>query len=765
MHGRLYKVFTLALSLIVLGACSKIPVREHRDILVMWNTDETDPAYTEWNKLLEKECRRQGVKAHFHYYYGNMGTDYEYMQRRRIASLVHHLDSIGHRPELILAHGDFIHWQLLQNPDSLLATIPMVCYGLKNETLEDYMYADLQWRQSPHKHMVEIRDSLRLKENLDFASSIEELLPAGKMNNYKPSYRFVSMLDFSKVWVDRIIHRDMIRQMNQLDTAQYLNCMERAVPHQECFAKNLKGVKSLAVASFKTPADNVPVMYHPLSWIFYRQKSMLRYIQIKHDEASRALVEGPNFGVYYTMTAEDFMVNDSCIGGYFPAAEALVRDAVTVGKELLYGAEADDYPRLFHRPDYHVNWDVLRPYGLKLERIPPYAQVHNVALADRNPFLANGLTAFFVVFFLVLIIGSTFYSAKAIGKQKQNRAALSAHARQAIYTDRILKLAIETCGSVMWDDIDEPTPTTLTLDSQWKSMLRSFYYQTEDGMYNTQFPGSFDGVNTHWYEVRMNIHHEQGKIRRSGFLLNIDHIKMVEAKARDSHKMLMDARAREGFISSMNHEIRTPLHAVVGFACELARPDIEITDEEIKLFSDIIDTNAAQLKKIINDILLVTLMNNATISAHVKKCRLGDLLDADLWPEALALASRRHNKLLVRKGDENCVVLADATMVATVMENLVSNASNFSEEGSTIRITSRKCAGGGAEISVTDEGIGLDPRFKDMVYERFFKVNSFSTGCGLGLYICKAYMDKMGGSIFYKNAPGRGTVFTIRFKG
>ena len=77
MHGRLYLVFTLALSLLISGACSKIPVREHRDILVMWNTDETDPAYKEWNKLLEKECRRQGVKAHFHYYYGNMGTDYE----------------------------------------------------------------------------------------------------------------------------------------------------------------------------------------------------------------------------------------------------------------------------------------------------------------------------------------------------------------------------------------------------------------------------------------------------------------------------------------------------------------------------------------------------------------------------------------------------------------------------------------------------------------------------------------------------------------
>ena len=766
MRRSTFKSILFCLSLILLGGCSSSPpVLKDRQVLVMWNTDEKDPAYIKWNKIIKQEFKRQDIHAEFHFYYGNMGKNFEFIQRRDISKLINDLDAQGKRPDLILAHGDFIHWQLLQNPDTLLSHIPIVCFGLKNEDMEGYMYEWLEEHNPPGKHIVEIRDSMRLKENLDFDSEIEKLLPPGKLNGYMVSYRFVSMLDFSKVWIDRLIRSDMVEQMNQLDTAEYLNCMEKTVPHDICFQKNNRGVKSLAVASFKDPAANVPVLFHPLSWIFYRQKSILRYIQMKHDEASRALVEGPNFGVYYTMTAEDFIVNDSCIGGYFPAAEALIRDAVTVGRDLLLGDEPESFPRLFHTPDYHVNFDVMRRYGIKLDQLPPYAKVHNTTLADYDPLGSAIITAIIFVVFLVIIISSIFFSAKNIHKQRENRKALDAQARQAIYTDKILNLAIETCGAVMWDDYEEITQANLTLSDQWKSTLRSFYYQTDEGMYQLQFPCSSDGHNEHWYDLRMNISYENGRIRRSGFLLNIDQMKAVQEKARESHKLLMDARAREGFISSMNHEIRTPLHAVVGFATELARPDIDLSDDEIKLFSDIIDTNAAQLKKIINDILLVTLMNNANISANIKQYSLGSLLDPHQWPEAEALCKRRRNNLVIRKGDENNMVLADASMVTTIMDNLLNNASNFSDEGSTIKITSRRCPGGGGEISVTDEGIGIDPRFKDMLYERFFKVNSFSAGCGLGLYICKAYMDKMGGSIAFKPAPGGGTVFTIRFRG
>lgn len=86
----------------------------------------------------------------------------------------------------------------------------------------------------------------------------------------------------------------------------------------------------------------------------------------------------------------------------------------------------------------------------------------------------------------------------------------------------------------------------------------------------------------------------------------------------------------------------------------------------------------------------------------------------------------------------------------------------FSAEGSTISIGWDN-SNEGSEIWVSDQGEGIDPRHHDMIFERFSKINSFSPGCGLGLFISRIYMRKMGGSIGVESNLGEGAKFTLKF--
>lgn len=96
--------------------------------------------------------------------------------------------------------------------------------------------------------------------------------------------------------------------------------------------------------------------------------------------------------------------------------------------------------------------------------------------------------------------------------------------------------------------------------------------------------------------------------------------------------------------------------------------------------------------------------------------------------------------------------------------NLVENALRFSDPASSVTIGWRACKDREyrAELYVRDCGIGINRKFHELVFESFFKVDSFSPGCGLGLFICKSYVEMMNGSISLRSKEGKGSEFIIK---
>jgi len=735
---------------------------DRKHVMVMWSTDATDPTFKEWNKQLIAEFRRQGIDAEIHPYYGEIGISREGIEEAKIIRMVHGLDSLGKRPDLILAHGDYCLWQLELNPDSLVRSIPTVAFGLKDYDWLQYQWDTLASRDYHTRNMVEIYDSLRLKENIDLADLIFNLKAEGDTSTFH-LHRFVSMLDWHAVWLDSLAWRSLSSQAAMLDTNEYVNTINKSYYHGEGDSLNYQGIKQYYVYSFKTPLVNPSVRGATSTWAFYSQKSRLRYIQAKHDESTRSCTEGPNFPPYCTMTAEDFLINDSCYGGYFVTADTLLSDAVSAGKRLLAGATAESIGKRYHTPTYNVNWNVMRKRGISVNQMPWYVRLHNTTFHDYHPVAAAILYVAGVILAVVFLMFSVVYSFRSLRRYRRTSRLMKEQAREYIRDEEILSLALSTSEAIMWEGSEDfRLRNRIFADKEHSELVDTFFADLKDGMSSVQFHGSIDGQPAHWYDLRVELHHtDDGKASYSAFLVNIDHLKAIQEKAREAHQLLLEAQAREGFISAMNHEIRTPLHAVVGFSLELARPGVTFGDDEVALFAEYIESNAASLKKIINDILLVTLMSNSNISADIRPCSVESLLNPKQWRDAMALTARRKNSVDIMSGGANLMVKADTKMMAAVMENLITNASLFADEGSSIAIGWNPTVDGGVEIWVRDCGIGIKAKYYELIFERFFKINSFRPGGGLGLYIAKRYVEMMKGAISCSSTFGKGSVFTI----
>ncbi len=250
---------------------------------------------------------------------------------------------------------------------------------------------------------------------------------------------------------------------------------------------------------------------------------------------------------------------------------------------------------------------------------------------------------------------------------------------------------------------------------------------------------------------------DNGQITIIGINYNINDIKLAEqelVQARD--KAEASDRLKSAFLANMSHEIRTPLNSIVGFSTVLAHTD---DPEEKKQYAAIIESNNQHLLSLISDILDLSEMDSqGAVKLNFSEMNVAD--QCRMLLESMRLKATAGVELEYTGGQEfdNVTIVTDVKRFTQVLSNLVSNALKFTSAGH-VRVDF-KIAGGMAEISVADTGIGMDPSRAETVFERFVKLNEFVPGTGLGLAICKSIVRKLGGSIgAWSEGEGKGSRF------
>jgi len=222
-------------------------------------------------------------------------------------------------------------------------------------------------------------------------------------------------------------------------------------------------------------------------------------------------------------------------------------------------------------------------------------------------------------------------------------------------------------------------------------------------------------------------------------------------------------RVKDEFLATVSHELRTPLSAILGWATMLNRDKLEPSMARRGLES--IERNAKAQAQLIEDLLDVSRIISGKVRLDVRPISLSHVIEEAL--EAVRPAAEAKSIRLEVKVDPTAEYLrADPARLQQVIWNLLANSIKFTPAGGEVMVRVRRTAAM-AEISVSDTGEGIDPKFLPYVFDRFQQADSSVTrkhgGLGLGLAITRHLVEMHGGTVeAHSEGEGHGATFTVK---
>lgn len=216
----------------------------------------------------------------------------------------------------------------------------------------------------------------------------------------------------------------------------------------------------------------------------------------------------------------------------------------------------------------------------------------------------------------------------------------------------------------------------------------------------------------------------------------------------------------EEFISTVSHEMRTPLTSIRGFAQTMLSSWDKLDDESKKKFLKIIEQQSNRLIHLVENILSVTKIPDEKLV--FKKTSVNYSIST-----VIQIIKQKYGnyKFELNLAKDDPAIYADADKLEQILINLVENACKYSEPGSTVKVSTKE-TDKSVIIYVQDEGCGIDEKYADKIFEKFSRIDNPLTrktqGSGLGLFITKSLTEKMKGKISFKNT-GHGTRFELEF--
>jgi PAS domain S-box-containing protein len=221
--------------------------------------------------------------------------------------------------------------------------------------------------------------------------------------------------------------------------------------------------------------------------------------------------------------------------------------------------------------------------------------------------------------------------------------------------------------------------------------------------------------------------------------------------------------AKSDFLSSMSHELRSPLNAILGFAQLMESESPPPTPSQGESIIQILNAGW-YLLELINEVLDLATIESGRLSMSLEPVLLNDLL-LECHAMVEPLAQRRNLRMLLPRSDAPYCVNADRTRIKQVLINLLSNAIKYNTPGGSVAVEcSANTAAGRVRITVTDTGAGLPPEKVAQLFQPFNRLGQETggvEGTGIGLVVSKRLVELMAGVIGVESTVGTGSTFWV----
>ena len=711
----------------------------------MHSYEESYVGYPDFNRLIDKEFRRNGVNADIRIVY----LDCEAFQEEpELKYMYHLLDSVsdGWEPEVILVNDDQAAYSLFKCCHPLVKEIPVVFGGVNYpnwELLKEY------------PNVTGFHDRMDLMKNIRLGAKL-----------FGEDVELFTVLD--STYIDRQIRADIENQLKD----EKVTCMvgysgtprEKRLhyPHKEGYTRFSS--LSVRIGQKQETANFI--------WTLSKYSTGMCYLQMKRDYTS---VNIGNICASPSLTAinEAFGYNEKLLGGYITTFPILAEEEVSAAIRILHGEKPSDIPVRESRKKYVVDWNVMQQRGISKESIPAECTIINIPFQEEYP-VVWGIG----VVLIIILLSTLFVWLFFLYRREQGRK------RRALYEleseKETLALAIEGSDTFAWklenDHFVFEKEFWISQKMSAKSLgfeeLLSFMHPdhwdevrgywkniSKAGKVVSQVRCDFNEKGYQWWEFRYKtILLPGGGYKAAGLLLNIQAIKDREQELEEARLLAEKAELKQSFLANMSHEIRTPLNAIVGFSNILALDDGVSPEERLEYIGSI-NKNSDLLLKLINDILELSRIESGYMSFEYEKCFVSELVDSIYMTHQMLISEQLE---FIKELDAVQVeVMVDKGRLTQVITNFLNNASKFTKTG-YIQLGYRYLSESDrVAIYVEDTGRGIELSEQKMIFSRFYKQDEFSQGAGLGLSICQVIVEKLRGKIELWSEPGKGSRFTV----
>jgi two-component system sensor histidine kinase KdpD len=220
-------------------------------------------------------------------------------------------------------------------------------------------------------------------------------------------------------------------------------------------------------------------------------------------------------------------------------------------------------------------------------------------------------------------------------------------------------------------------------------------------------------------------------------------------------------RLRNALLTSISHDLRTPLASILGSATSLRTYRKSLDEKSQDELAAAIQEEAERLNRFISNLLDMTRLESGAVQSRNEMVDVGDVVGSALR-RATSILLQHKIQLNIDAGLP--MAQGDPVLLEQVLFNLLDNAAKYTPAGTTITLVAHADEGR-LELQVSDEGAGLPNDARERVFAKFYRVHagdSQRAGTGLGLAICRGFVEAMGGTITAANRTGgKGAVFTI----
>lgn len=262
---------------------------------------------------------------------------------------------------------------------------------------------------------------------------------------------------------------------------------------------------------------------------------------------------------------------------------------------------------------------------------------------------------------------------------------------------------------------------------------------------------------------------EQLRVQRAELTRTVQALELANNRIERMNVELIEARniaenadrIKSEFLAHMSHELRTPLNAILNFTAFVADGLMgDVNEEQVDTLQKVMDSGN-HLLSLINDILDISKIEAGMMNLFVEEVDLNTTLKGT-FSTAKGLVKDTPVELVAEIDDDLPLIMGDKRRIRQIFLNLVSNAVKFTPEGQIVIRAHQK--NGEIHIAVKDSGIGIAPEDQPMVFQAFRQAQhdlQNVTGTGLGLPICKHFVEAHGGKLWLESEVGVGSTFYI----